>query len=89
VLIGTNKGHSRCGANSGATLEKSEDFRRYADECRARARATPNDHDRAYLLDLAKAWEALAADRDRLLEQQKRSETFGGETATNLRNSDA
>jgi hypothetical protein len=45
-------------------MEKAEEFRRHADECRVLARGAQNNEHRLQLLKMAESWEELATARE-------------------------
>jgi hypothetical protein len=47
-------------------MEKSEQFRHHAGECRKLASQASNEEQRKQLTTMAETWEQLAAERDRL-----------------------
>jgi hypothetical protein len=49
----------------GQGLKKTEEYRRYAAECRALARGTKSGEHRNQLLIMAETWDGLAAERER------------------------
>jgi hypothetical protein len=53
-------------------MQKAENFRKHARECRAMARRARSQGDRARLLDMAKSWDDLAAARVAQLSQRER-----------------
>lgn len=48
-------------------MQKSDEYRQHADECRALARKAQNEEQRAQLLKMAEAWENFAAERERTI----------------------
>lgn len=65
-------------------MKKASEYRKYAEECRALAKQMPHGEQRSQLLEMAKTWDNLAADRERLLHKHpeldaaRRSGTAGG-----------
>jgi hypothetical protein len=53
-------------------MQKAEDFRKHARECRALAKRARSPGDRGTLLDMAQTWEDLAASRVRQISQRER-----------------
>ena len=53
-------------------MQKAEDFRKHAQECRAKAKRARSPEDRGILLNMAQAWEDLAASRVRQFSQRER-----------------
>jgi hypothetical protein len=53
-------------------MQKAEDFRKHSQECRAIAKRALSAGDRAVLLDMAKAWDGLAAARVGQIAQRER-----------------
>ena len=49
-------------------MNKSVEYRRYADECRSLAEKLKPGDGRAQLLDIATAWESLAVEHERRFE---------------------
>ena len=49
------------------TLKKASEYRQHAQECRALARTTQTDDHRTQLVKMAETWEALAAERERMV----------------------
>lgn len=47
-------------------MKKAAEYRGHASECRSLAERTPLGDQRDQLLEMARTWEALAAERDRL-----------------------
>ena len=59
-------------------MEKLEEYRKHASECRTLARAAPPEH-RQQLEDMAKTWEQLAEARKRALKKRLQAKTrYGG-----------
>ena len=52
-------------------MKKAAEYRHHAQECRTLARNAQNGEHRTSLLNVAETWEALAAERERLLRQQE------------------
>jgi len=52
-------------------VKKASEYRQHAEECRALSRSSRNDEHRSQLLKMAETWDNLAAERERLLEEQK------------------
>ena len=48
------------------------EYRRHAEQCRAMANATRNRMRRAQFLELARQWEDIADEREKLLELEKK-----------------
>ena len=48
-------------------MEKANEYRRRADECRVLAQTAPNDEIRSHYEQLAKIWDQLALERGRYL----------------------
>jgi hypothetical protein len=53
-------------------LKKVSEFRKHADECRQMMSSTAADEHRRMLETMAKTWDDLAEDRERLLAQGQR-----------------
>ena len=51
----------------GQDVKKASEYRKHAEECRTLARQVPEGPQRDQLLEMARTWEALAADRDSLV----------------------
>jgi hypothetical protein len=47
-------------------VKKASEYRQHAEECRILAKQVPDGVQRNQLLEMAKTWDALAEDRDRL-----------------------
>lgn len=47
-------------------MQKAEEFRQHAAECRQMARATSNEDHRQQLVKMAEIWESLAKERERM-----------------------
>jgi hypothetical protein len=47
-------------------MQKAEEFREHADECRKMARSTSNEDHRQQLIKMAEIWESLAKERERM-----------------------
>ncbi|MBD2749124.1 hypothetical protein IC232_20780 [Microvirga sp. BT688] len=47
-------------------MKKASEYRQHAEECRILAKQVPDGVQRNQLLEMAKTWDALAEDRDRL-----------------------
>jgi hypothetical protein len=54
-------------------MQKAEDFRKHAQECRAMAKRARSSGDQAMLLKMAKAWDELAAARVARIAQRERA----------------
>jgi hypothetical protein len=50
-------------------VKKASEYRKHAEECRTLARQVPEGPQRDQLLEMARTWEALAADRDALVQK--------------------
>ena len=48
-------------------MNKVSDYRHHAQECRVLARNAPNEEQRTQLLKMAEAWEAFAAEHERMV----------------------
>jgi hypothetical protein len=53
-------------------VKKASEYRQHAKECRALAQQVTEGEQRNQLLEMARTWDALAADRDRM--SQKHAE---------------
>jgi hypothetical protein len=53
-------------------MQKADDFRKHAQECRATAKRARSPGDRGMLLNMAQTWEDLAASRVRQFSQRER-----------------
>jgi hypothetical protein len=49
-------------------MKKASEYRQHAEECRALAKQVPEGPQREQLLEMARTWEALAEERDRLVQ---------------------
>ena len=47
-------------------VKKASEYRQHAGECRSLAKQVPDGEQRKQLLEMARTWDALAEDRDRL-----------------------
>ena len=56
-------------------MERLKDFREQADECRSLAATAKRADYQSQLLDLAARWDALAVEREKLLEAQRKLQT--------------
>ena len=52
-------------------MEKAEEFRQHAAECRSMAKSTSNEDHRQQLLKMAEIWESLAHERERMAAKKK------------------
>ena len=50
-------------------MKKASEYRKHAEECRALARQVPEGPQRDQLLEMARTWDALANDRDILVQK--------------------
>ena len=50
-------------------MKKASEYRKHAEECRALARQVPEGPQRDQLLEMARTWDALAKDRDALVQK--------------------
>jgi hypothetical protein len=50
-------------------VKKASEYRKHAEECRTLARQVPEGPQRDQLLEMARTWEALADDRDALVQK--------------------
>ena len=50
-------------------VKKASEYRQHAEECRILARQVPEGPQREQLLEMARTWDNLAQDRDRLVER--------------------
>jgi len=50
-------------------VKKASEYRQHAEECRILARQVPDGPQREQLLEMARTWDNLAQDRDRLVER--------------------
>lgn len=50
-------------------MKKASEYRKHAEECRALARHVPEGPQRDQLLEMARTWDALADDRDALVQK--------------------
>ena len=48
-------------------MQKAQDYRQHASECRALARKARSDEERQQLLTMAATWDILAVERERRL----------------------
>ena len=53
-------------------MNKAEDYKRHAEECRTMARNTNSEEQRQGLIQMAAVWEGLATDHLAQIERQKR-----------------
>jgi hypothetical protein len=59
-------------------MQKVEDYRDHADECRAMARRSRTPEERAMLLNMAKTWDDLATHRVEQIARKKRIAALPG-----------
>ncbi len=50
-------------------MKKASEYRRHAEECRVLAKQVPEGPQRDQLLEMARTWDALAADRSALVQK--------------------
>lgn len=50
-------------------MKKASEYRKHAEECRALAKQVPEGPQREQLLEMARTWDALANDRDALVQR--------------------
>jgi hypothetical protein len=55
-----------------ALMQKVEDYRNHADECRAMARRSRTPEERTMLLNMAKTWDNLASHRAEQIARKQR-----------------
>jgi hypothetical protein len=55
--------------NQGQAVKKASEYRQHAKECRALAQQMQDGEQRNQLLEMARTWDALAEDRDRMSEK--------------------
>jgi hypothetical protein len=48
-------------------MKKASEYRRHAEECHVLAKQVPEGPQREQLLEMARTWEALAEERDKLI----------------------
>jgi len=58
------------------SMRKIADYKKHADECRFMA-ASAREDQKVTLLEMAKTWDMLAEDRERVLEQKSRIDALG------------
>ena len=58
-------------------MKKASEYRQHAQECRALARNAKADEHRFQLLKMAETWEALAAERERVVRERARAGMSG------------
>jgi hypothetical protein len=56
-------------ANQGRIVKKASEYRQHAEECRILAKQVPEGIQRDQLLEMARTWDNLADDRDRLVKR--------------------
>ncbi|MCB5175514.1 MULTISPECIES: hypothetical protein [Microvirga] len=61
-------------------MKKASEYRQHAEECRILARQVPEGPQREQLLEMARTWEALAEDREKLVERHPDLGIPGGPT---------
>ncbi len=49
-------------------MKKASEYRQHTEECHTLAKQVPDGVQRSQLLEMAKTWDALAEDRDRLVQ---------------------
>ena len=60
-------------------VKKASEYRQHAEECRILAKQVPDGAQRTQLLEMAKTWDALAEDRDRLAHNHPKGEAPDGD----------
>jgi hypothetical protein len=61
-------------------MKTAAEYRKHAEECRALARQVPEGEQRNQLLEMARTWDNLAADRGRLVRNHPELDTRNGPT---------
>jgi hypothetical protein len=56
-------------------MKTAAEYRKHADECRALAKQVPEGEQRNQLLEMAKTWGNLAADREKLVQNHPELDT--------------
>jgi hypothetical protein len=51
-------------------MQKADEYRQHAQECRALARNAQNEEHRSHLTKMAETWEGLAVERERMVREQ-------------------
>jgi hypothetical protein len=57
------------------TMKTAAEYRKHADECRVLAKQVPEGEQRNQLLEMAKTWDNLAADREKLVRNHPELDT--------------
>lgn len=50
-------------------MKKASEYRKHAEECRVLAKQVPEGPQRDQLLEMARTWESLAKDREKLVQK--------------------
>jgi len=56
-------------------MKRASEYRKYAEECRALAKLVPEGEQRKQLLEMARVWDNLAADRENLVHNHPELDT--------------
>ncbi len=56
-------------------MKTASEYRKHAEECRALARQVPEGEQRNQLLEMARTWDNLAADREKLVQNHPELDT--------------
>ncbi|MBL0407130.1 hypothetical protein JKG68_24660 [Microvirga aerilata] len=56
-------------------METAAEYRKHAEECRALAKQVPEGEHRSQLLEIARTWDNLAADREKLVRNHPELDT--------------
>jgi hypothetical protein len=67
----------------GSPMQKVEDYKKRAQECRTMARNTINEDQKSGLLQMAETWESLARDRTIQIAREKRIDALDDVSAAN------
>jgi len=59
-------------------MKTVEEYRKHAEECRVLAKQVPEGEQRNQLLEMARTWDNLAADRERLLRNHPELDSSDG-----------
>jgi hypothetical protein len=59
-------------------MKTAAEYRKHAEECRALAKQVPDGEHRNQLLEMARTWDNLAADREKLVRNHPELDTSKG-----------
>jgi len=64
-----------CTSKAKQTMKTASEYRQHAQECRALAQQVPTGEQRDQLLEMARTWDNLAADREKLVRNHPELDT--------------